>query len=256
MGFFSTSPKKQQLTMIKIAAVVCLAALASAEADADAFYNTYGYGLNHGLGYTNAYAAGYGINAYASPLRYSGAYGYAAPAASAAITVRGYGTPATVGSNLPYGYAASGRYVADSVGAVHIAKREAEAEPEADADAYYGTYGYSNLGYSSYAAPAAYSTIARPSIYSRGFYGKREAEAEPEAEADALYSAYGNYGYSNLGYSAIARPAVYSTISRPAISSYAARPLVSSYAARPLVSSYAAGPILSTGYGYGRYGVY
>merc|ERR1739838_1193759 len=204
MGFFSTSPKKQQLTMIKIAAVVCLAALASAEADADAFYNTYGYGLNHGLGYTNAYAAGYGINAYASPLRYSGAYGYAAPAAS-------------VGSNLPYGYAASGRYVADSVGAVHIAKREAEAEPEADADAYYGTYGYSNLGYSSYAAPAAYSTystiarpaisyaarpivstgyginrysaIARPSIYSRGFYGKREAEAEPEAEADALYSA-------------------------------------------------------------------
>merc|ERR1739838_691973 len=264
MGFFSTSPKKQQLTMIKIAAVVCLAALASAEADADAFYNTYGYGLNHGLGYTNAYAAGYGINAYASPLRYSGAYGYAAPA--------------TVGSNLPYGYAASGRYVADSVGAVHIAKREAEAEPEADADAYYGTYGYSNLGYSSYAAPAAYSTystiarpaisyaarpivstgyginrysaIARPSIYSRGFYGKREAEA------DALYSAYGNYGYSNLGYSAIARPAVYSTISRPTISSYAARPLVSSYAARPLVSSYAARPILSTGYGYGRYGVY
>merc|ERR1739842_117926 len=246
MGFFSTSPKKQQLTMIKIAAVVCLAALASAEADADAFYNTYGYGLNHGLGYTNAYAAGYGINAYASPLRYSGAYGYAAPAASAAITVRGYGTPATVGSNLPYGYAASGRYVADSVGAVHIAKREAEAEPEADADAYYGTYGYSNLGYSSYAAPAAYSTystIARPAIYSRGFYGKREAEAEPEAEADALYSAYGNYGYSNLGYSAIARPAVYSTISRPNISSYAARPLVSSYAARPLVSSYAARPI-------------
>merc|ERR1711934_240599 len=273
MGFFSTSPKKQQLTMIKIAAVVCLAALASAEADADAFYNTYGYGLNHGLGYTNAYA---------SPLRYSGAYGYAAPAASAAITVRGYGTPATVGSNLPYGYAASGRYVADSVGAVHIAKREAEAEPEADADAYYGTYGYSNLGYSSYAAPAAYSTystiarpaisyaarpivstgyginrysaIARPSVYSRGFYGKREAEAE--AEAEALYSAYGNYGYSNLGYSAIARPAVYSTISRPTISSYAARPLVSSYAARPLVSSYAPSPILSTGYGYGRYGVY
>ena len=256
---------------------VCLAALASAEADADAFYNTYGYGLNHGLGYTNAYAAGYGINAYAAPMRYSGAYGYAAPAASAAITVRGYGTPATVGSNLPYGYAASGRYVADSVGAVHIAKREAEAEPEADADAYYGTYGYSNLGYSSYAAPAAYSSIvrpaisyaarpivstgyginrysaiARPAIYSRGFYGKREAEAE----ADAQFSAYGNYGYSNLGYSAIARPAVYSTIARPAISSYAASPLVSSYAASPLVSSYAARPILSTGYGYGRYGVY
>merc|ERR1719239_2128352 len=88
-----------------------------------------------------------------------------------------------------------------------------------------------------------YSAIARPAIYSRGFYGKREAEAE----ADAQFSAYGNYGYSNLGYSAIARPAVYSTIARPAISSYAASPLVSSYVARP---------ILSTGYGYGRYGVY
>merc|ERR1712184_20483 len=167
MGFFSTSPKKQQPTMIKIAAVVCLAALASAEADADAYYNTYGYGLNHGLGYTNAYTAGYGINAYAAPLRYSGAYGYAAPAAAAAITVRGYGTPATVGSNLPYGYAASGRYVADSVGAVHIAKREAEAEPEAeaDADAYYSTYGYNNYGYSGLGS----SAIARPSVYSAGY---------------------------------------------------------------------------------------
>merc|ERR1712003_451606 len=233
-------------------------------ADADAFYNTYGYGLNHGLGYTNAYAAGYGINAYAAPLRYSGAYGYAAPAAAAAITVRGYGTPATVGSNLPYGYAASGRYVADSVGAVHIAKREAEAEPEpeAEADAYYRSYGYSNLGYSSYAAPAAYSTystiarpaisyaarpivstrygisrystIARPAIYSRGYYGKREAEAEPEA----LYSTYGNYGYSNLGYS---------TISRPLVSSYVSRPILST---RYGINRY------STGYGYNRYGLY
>merc|ERR1712176_1342256 len=251
-------------TMIKIAAVVCLAALASAEADADAFYNTYGYGLNHGLGYTNAYAAGYGINAYAAPLRYSGAYGYAAPAASAAITVRGYGTPATVGSNLPYGYAASGRYVADSVGAVHIAKREAEAEPEAEADAYYRSYGYSNLGYSSYAAPAAYSTYstiarpaisyaarpivstsARPAIYSRGYYGKREAEAEPEAEADALYSTYGNYGYSNLGYS---------TISRPLVSSYVSRPIVSrSYVSRPILSTRYGINRYSTGYGYNRY---
>merc|ERR1712176_1604132 len=275
MGFFSTSPKKQQPTMIKIAAVVCLAALASAEADADAFYNTYGYGLNHGLGYTNAYAVGYGINAYAAPLRHGGAYGYAAPAAAAAITVRGYGTPATVGSNLPYGYAASGRCVADSVGAVHIAKREAEAEPEpeAEADAYYRSYGYSNLGYSSYAAPAAYSTystiarpaisyaarpivstryginrystIARPAIYSRGYYGKREAEAEPEAEADALYS---TYGYSNLGYS---------TISRPLVSSYVSRPILSrSYVSRPILSTRYGINRYSTGYGYGRYGLY
>merc|ERR1712025_368952 len=145
MGILFICFREETTSIMKSAIVVCLAALAAAEPEADAFYGSYGYN-NLGLGYSNL---GYG---------YSGAYGYAAPAASAAITVRGYGTPATVGSNLPYGYAASGRYVADSVGAVHIAKREAEAEPEAeaDADAYYRSYGYSNLGYSSYAAPAAY----------------------------------------------------------------------------------------------------
>merc|ERR1711973_524329 len=105
------------------------AALAAAEPEADAYYGSYGYGL----GYSNL---GYGY----APMRYSGAYGYAAPATSAGIAVRGYGTPATVGTNVPYGYAASGNYVADSFGAVHIAKREA--------DAVYG-YGYNNLGYSN-----------------------------------------------------------------------------------------------------------
>merc|ERR1719428_692371 len=155
--------------MIKIAIVVCCAALAAAEAEADPafFYQTYGYGA--GL-YNNAYTTGY--TGYNMP-QYRSYAAHAAPLASypasAAYAVRGYGAPATVGSYTPYGYAASGRYVADSVGAVHIAKREAEAEPEAEAeaDAYYRSYGYSNLGYSSYAAPAAYSTystIARPAI--------------------------------------------------------------------------------------------
>merc|ERR1711868_10312 len=172
--------------------VVCLAAAASAEADAQ--YGHFGY-------------AGLGHSVYAAPYRYSGAYGYAAPLTGAGITVRGYGTPATVGTHAPYGYAASGHYVADSVGAVHVAKREAEA------DALYGTYGY-GLGYSAYSRPVygGYSS----------YYGKREAEAEPEADADALY---GNYGYG-LGYSAYSRPVYggYSTYSRPIVSSYAARP--------------------------------
>merc|ERR1711947_29957 len=71
---------------------------------------------------------------------------YAAPATSAAIAVRGYGTPATVGANIPYGYAASGHYRADSVGAVHIAKRSA--------DPFYG-HGYGHgYGY-GYAGPVA-----------------------------------------------------------------------------------------------------
>merc|ERR1711868_196613 len=69
--------------------VVCLAAAASAEADAQ--YGHFGY-------------AGLGHSVYAAPYRYSGAYGYAAPLTGAGITVRGYGTPATVGTHAPYGY--------------------------------------------------------------------------------------------------------------------------------------------------------
>merc|ERR1712098_681085 len=151
---------------MKSVIVVCLAALAAAEPEANAYYGSYGYGL----GYSNL---GYGY----APMRYSGAYGYAAPATSAGIAVRGYGTPATVGTNVPYGYAASGNYVADSFGAVHIAKREADAEPEADALYGYGynnigysnlgynNIGYSNLGVSTYTRPVAtVSRIATPVV--------------------------------------------------------------------------------------------
>merc|ERR1711872_882400 len=202
--------------------------------------------------------------------RYSGAYGYAAPATSAGIAVRGYGTPATVGTNVPYGYAASGNYVADSFGAVHIAKREADAEPEADALYGYGYNNivYSNLGVSTYTRPVAtvsriatpvvsrpvVSTfsapiVSRPALISRtsGIW-KREAEAEPEA--DAYYGSYGynNIGYSNLGVSTYTRPVVSRiatpVVSRPVVStaSRIAAPVVSRYAvpvvSRPIVSGY------------------
>jgi len=142
-------------------------------------------------------------------LRYSGAYGYAAPATSAGIAVRGYGTPATVGTNVPYGYAASGNYVADSFGAVHIAKREADAEPEADALYGYGynNIGYSNLGYNN----IGYSNLG-VSTYTR-----------PVATV------------SRIATPVVSRPVV-STVSRiaaPVVSRYAA-PVVS----RPIVSGY------------------
>merc|ERR1712227_182894 len=82
----------------------------------------YGHYGGYGHGYYGKRDAGViGYSAYASPLTYSGAYGYAAPATGASIAIRGYGTPATVGTYAPYGYAASGAYVADSVGAVHVA---------------------------------------------------------------------------------------------------------------------------------------
>merc|ERR1712025_1128260 len=221
-------------TMIKAAIVACLAALAAAEADA--LYGNYGYAA--GLGYS-----GYGYAA--APYRYNGAYG----------------TPATVGTYAPYGYAASGQYVADSFGAVHIAKREAEAEPEADADALYGTYGHGlGLGYSAgyglgYSRPiyGGYSTIssyAAPAIatgyaglgYSRAiyggygsYYGKRDAEAEPEAEADAAYGTYGGYGVG-LGYSSYAAPAV-ASYAAPAVAAYAAPAVAAPVISRPAIAS-------------------
>merc|ERR1712117_226548 len=83
---------------------------------------------------------------------------------------------------------------------VYYGKRDAEAEPEADA--YYGYYGYRNYGYSTY-SPYAY----RPYAYGAWGYGKRSADAEPEA--DALYGVYG-YGYPSYTYGAY-RPYAYTT---------------------------------------------
>merc|ERR1712113_916041 len=91
----------------------------------------------------------------------------------------------TVVSN-PTVYSTVAHSVAPSVyhANVYLGKREAEAEPEADA--FYGYYarpyacGYRSYGY-GYGYPCRY-------------YGKRSADAEPEADADALYGVYG-YGY-------------------------------------------------------------
>merc|ERR1719290_502359 len=87
--------------MIKIAIVVCLAALAGAEADADAWYQPYGYsnwGYNW-MGYNWPMMSGYRQMNYMN-----GHEGH---------RFQSYG------------------------------KREAEAEPKADADAWYRSYGYS-----------------------------------------------------------------------------------------------------------------
>merc|ERR1711917_84252 len=60
-------------------------------------------------------------------------------------------------------------------------KRSADAEPKAEADAWYGyggLYGYGLPAYGGY----GYG----------GYYGKRSADAEPKAEADAWYG-YGAF---------------------------------------------------------------
>merc|ERR1711888_84374 len=204
-----------RVNMIKIAFVVCFAAYVAAEAEAEAdpalLYGGYaglgyaglgyaglGYaGLGYGYGLAAPVATGYGISNVANTVGIAGV----APAA----------LPAVAG-----GYAGAGRYVANSAGVVHVAKREAEAGPEAKADAglLYGGYGYGlglgyagleygGLGYAGYGygLPAyGYSGL--------GYYGKRSADAEPKADAGYLYGGYGyglgyrglGYGYGRLGY--------------------------------------------------------
>merc|ERR1712126_660978 len=92
--------------MNKFLATIFIAAAVSGEADP--YLLSY-----HGLGY-----AGY--------RGYTG-YGYASVSPSASVSIAGLAgaaVPAVAG-----GYAAAGRYVANSAGVVHVAKREAEADP-------------------------------------------------------------------------------------------------------------------------------
>merc|ERR1712211_841 len=105
--------------MNKFLATIFIAAAVSAEADPYLL----GY---HGLGYAG--------------------YGSVSPSASVSIAgLAGAAVPAVAG-----GYAAAGRYVANSAGVVHVAKREAEADPYVLGYAGYPGYGYAGLGYAGY----------------------------------------------------------------------------------------------------------
>merc|ERR1719347_225007 len=183
------------MNMIKIAFVVCCAAFAAAEADADAALLYGGYGYGAGLGYAGL---GYGAGLGYAGLGYG--YGLAAPIATGygisnvANTVGIAGVPPAALRAVAGGYAGAGRYVANSAGTVHFAKRSADAEPEADADAalLYGAYGYggyglgyAGYGYGAYPYAAGYAYGGYPYAYG-AYYGKRSADAEPEADAAYL----------------------------------------------------------------------
>merc|ERR1712172_86208 len=116
----------------------------------------------------------------------------------------------------------------------------AAAEPEADADAYYGLGGYyGGYGLGGYGGYRTYG------LGSYGVYGKREAE--PEADADAYYG-YGGYRTLGLGYGHSvygygkreAEPyyGVYSGHVAPVVS-YAHHAPVVHTVGHPVVSSYA-----------------
>merc|ERR1711892_182178 len=139
MGLQLRTPVGRQISLLnkinmnKFLAVVCLAAGAMAEAEADPYYAAYGYA---GLPVAGAYGAGvygagvYGVGAYgaygAYPYGLGHAAGYASLSPSASVSINGL-APAAVPA-IAGGYAGAGRYVANSAGVVHVAKREAEAE--------------------------------------------------------------------------------------------------------------------------------
>merc|ERR1712203_1342895 len=150
-----------------------------------------------------------------------------------------------------------------------VAAVYAEAEPKADADAFYnyGYNGYNGLvsGYTGYALPAyrsyaapAYRTYAAPAyttgyanygyagLNSGHYIGKREAEAEPEADADAFYGYNYGLGYNTLGYG----------YASPIARTYAAAPVATvarTYSVAPIARSYGYG--LTGAYGYGLSGL-
>merc|ERR1719328_1028181 len=124
--------------MNKFLAVACVAtvALVKGEADADAFYGAYGYGaLPYTAGYAGYAAYPYAYGAYPYNYGYAGYpyahAAYAAPVATGTAQVSPSASLTTVGladASIPAvagGYAGAGRYVANSAGVVHVAKREA-----------------------------------------------------------------------------------------------------------------------------------
>merc|ERR1712123_124893 len=172
--------------MNKFLAITCLAAVAVAKPEADAeadpalLYGAYGYaGLAyagypyaaHGLGYAHAGYAGYPYAA-----------GYAAHSTSASTHIAGL-APAAIPA-IAGGCAGAGRYVANSAGVVHVAKREAEAE--ADPALLYGAYGYAGHGYAGHGyAGLGYAGLA-------GY---------PYAAHGLGYAGYAGYPYA-AGYAA------------------------------------------------------
>merc|ERR1712121_260173 len=168
-------------TMIKTFLVACCAAFVSAEADA--FHHTYAAPIHHAVGYAAHHVAPvHHAVSYAAPVHHAvhhvtpvhHAVGYASSNIANTVGIHG-AAPAAIPA-VAGAYAGAGRYVANSAGTVHVAKREAEAEPEALYSAYGYGLGYSGLGYGhhvgystlGYGHHLGYSSYGYPHGYSYG----------------------------------------------------------------------------------------
>jgi len=184
---------------MKFLVVLALFALAAAEPEAEAdpyfYYHTAAYQpYNYGYHYPYTYGWNYPYNYghYALPVAkpVEPVVKEAEPVEKAEVKVEepkavvptyvpytythpyAYNYPAvTYGALKPY------HYYANSGGAVHIVKREAEAE--ADPKSWYSHYGYhypnyysGYYGYNSYYRPYTYGYHGYPYTYGRYYYGK------------------------------------------------------------------------------------
>lgn len=158
-----------------------------AEADPAFFYNNlYNYGAVTPYAHA-AYATPFAYNHFAyntHALPY--AYHHAIPAATHVTQVSQGGVSSTAaihsGNRVLGGYANAGNYVANSAGVVHVAKREAEADP---------ALFYSNF-YNYGLSPYAHGT------YAHGTYA--HAAYTPYSFGYRAYNPYYNFaGYRNFG---------------------------------------------------------
>merc|ERR1712018_299778 len=186
--FFANS---KHIKMNKFLAISCMAvaAMAAPEAEADPYLLYGGYG-GYGLGgYYGGYYGGY-------PYAHAAGYASVSPSSSVSIAgLTGAAVPAVAG-----GYAAAGRYVANSAGVVHVAKREAEADAEADP---YYAFGYHGLGYAGYhglgyAGYAGYPYAGLGYNYGLGYGHYAHAVAAPAAVAAPLVHHAVAAGYADV----------------------------------------------------------
>merc|ERR1712083_1111174 len=141
-----------------------------------------------------------------------------APFAYGLHTFGGKSAPCVNAANVPVPCAGAPlAYSGYPYAPVAYGKRDADAEPEADAAAFYGAYGYphafgyAGLGHAVVATPAGLTHSSNVGICTN-YLGasvpcgrnKRDADADADAEAAVLYGGYGYpYGYHGLGYAGL-----------------------------------------------------